>query len=85
MPIVNKPLAWIIPLLLLVSCAQESEESLETQHDFRIYEEGGVTIAETIGGPKYSEPLFHIGKAFEISSEYFGPPIVSAIVTPPSS
>ncbi|MFC1629469.1 6-bladed beta-propeller, partial [Gemmatimonadota bacterium] len=27
-------------------------------HSFRIHEENGITIAETIGGPKYQDPLF---------------------------
>jgi len=46
-------------LLLMVSisaCAKSDERN--SSHSFRIYEEDGVTIAETTGGPKYQDPLF---------------------------
>lgn len=45
----------ILLLLLFVGC---SPRESETTHSFSIYEDNGVTIAETTGRSKYSEPLF---------------------------
>lgn len=45
----------ILLLLLFAGC---SSRTLETDYSFRIYEEDGVTIAETTGGPKYAGELF---------------------------
>ena len=42
-------------LVVLVAC---SSHEVDTSYSFRQYIENGVTIAETIGGPKYSDPLF---------------------------
>jgi len=47
-------LGYLPVLVVLASCSSGSEES----HSFRIYREGEVTIAETIGGPKYEGELF---------------------------
>lgn len=48
---------WSLVLLLsAVACSRGSDTN--PTHSFRIFEEDGVTIAETIGGPKYQEPLF---------------------------
>jgi len=52
----------VLPFLL-ISCSPRSEE---TTHSFRIYEEDGVTIAETTGGPKYEGELFYYEKEMEI-------------------
>jgi hypothetical protein len=38
-------------------CAKKGENN--ASYSFRIYDEAGITIAETAGGPKYSEELFH--------------------------
>lgn len=45
----------ILLLLLFTGCTSRKSE---TAHSFRIYEEDGVTIAETTGGPKYAGELF---------------------------
>ena len=44
----------LLLLTLLISCSRDDKGI----HSFRIYEENGVTIAETSGGPKYTDPLF---------------------------
>ena len=41
-------------LSLLIACSSNEESS----HAFQVYEEDGVTIAETSGGPRYSAELF---------------------------
>ena len=41
-------------LSLLVACSSSEENS----HEFQIYVEDGVTVADTSGGPKYHEELF---------------------------
>lgn len=47
----------ILLLLVCISACSNSDER-NTTHSFRIYDEEGVTIAETTGGPKYQDPLF---------------------------
>lgn len=42
-------------LIFLVACSSHEEN---TSYAFRQYIENGVAIAETVGGPKYSDPLF---------------------------
>jgi len=46
----------ILILFLLTAC---SSREAGTSYSFRRYMENGVTVAETTGGPKYSDPLFH--------------------------
>ncbi len=46
----------LLLLACLSACAMSDERS--SSHSFRIFEEDGVTIAETTGGPKYQDPLF---------------------------
>jgi len=56
----------LIPLLLfVVSCSDRSEAS----HGFRIFEENGVTIAETTGGPKYTQPLFAYEELYRLEQD----------------
>jgi len=43
------------PLLLLTACAGTP---YETGHAFRVFQENGVIVAETTGGPKYEGELF---------------------------
>ena len=45
----------ILALALLSACSSGSER---TAYSFRVFEEEGVTIAETAGGPKYEGELF---------------------------
>jgi len=45
-----------IPVILYLAACTGSPD--ETGHSFRIYEEDGVTIAETTGGPKYEGEIF---------------------------
>ena len=41
--------------ILLIAC---SSQSSPTSHQFRLFEENGIQIAETTGGPKYVSELF---------------------------
>ena len=41
-----------IPILILAGCSDQ------TGHAFRTFLENGVSVAETTGGPRYTEPLF---------------------------
>ena len=52
-------------VLFLASCT--SKEKART-HTFRIYEEDGVTIAETTGGPKYGGELFTYEKMMALDT-----------------
>ncbi len=47
---------FLFPLLAVTSYSQERD--LNPTHSFRVYEENGVRIAETTGGPKYQVPIF---------------------------
>ena len=42
-------------VILVSACSSRSDE---TGHSFRIFEENGIQVAETTGGPKYSDPIF---------------------------
>ncbi len=55
-----------LPTALLISCSPHSED---TSHSFRLYEENGVTIAKTTGGPKYEGALFTYEKVLEIRQD----------------
>lgn len=44
----------IVTLVLITACTSGTDKG----HSFQIYEENGVSIAETIDGPLYQEPLF---------------------------
>jgi len=46
---------YILPLLLLTACSRQSNDQ---EHSFRIYEQDGIRIAETRGGPKYQGEIF---------------------------
>ncbi len=54
---------WILPILL---CIAWSYPSHQAGHTFRTYTEDGVTVAETTGGPKYTEALFSYEKEMVI-------------------
>lgn len=58
-------LRYTLILFFLSAC---SSSETNTAHSFRIYEENGVTIAETIGGPKYDEELFTYEKLFVLDT-----------------
>ncbi len=46
----------ILILIILSAC---SIQEIDTSHSFQIYEENGIMVAETTGGPKYREDLFN--------------------------
>jgi len=60
------PLSAFSAVLILSSGCSRSDSE---RHRFRIYEEDGVTIAETTGGPKYSEPLFEYEEVLRLKQD----------------
>lgn len=54
-------------LLLLTACSADSDSG--PVHDFRIFEEDGVTISESTGGPKYSGEIFTFEEIFELEQD----------------
>lgn len=61
----NHILRNILVLLSLIAC---TSPETGTSHSFNIYEENGVTIAETTGGPKYEGELFEYVPVLELES-----------------
>jgi len=55
----------IAAISLLTACSSE----VSPDHTFRLYEEDGVTIAETTGGPKYSDELFTYEELFHLEQD----------------
>lgn len=56
----------IITFAFLLSCSS-SEDSLS--HAFQVYEEDGVTIAKTTGGPKYEGELFEYEEVVRLEQD----------------
>lgn len=56
-------LRYLLIFAVVAACSSEEQASV---HSFRVYEENGVTIAETTGGPKYVSELFQYEKILEI-------------------
>ncbi len=56
----------LIPLIVILTGCTKHDNPL---HSFREYEEAGVLIAETSGGPKYEGELFEYVKVVEIRSD----------------
>ena len=48
----------IVLFIFACLCVCSKSDDGINSHAFRVYTENGVTIAETVGGPKYSEELF---------------------------
>lgn len=59
-------LSYLPILVILSSCSSRTDEPT---HSFRIYEEDGVTIAETTGGPKYEGELFEYEELFRLQQD----------------
>lgn len=59
-------LRYISIIVLLVAC---SSSSVEDTHSFQIYEENGIEVAETTGGPKYDEELFQYELILELKED----------------
>lgn len=55
----------VAAISVLAACAGQDED----RHSFRVYEQDGVLIAETAGGPKYEGELFEYEKVVEIRSD----------------
>ena len=53
-------------LILFTGCTPRESETI---HSFRIYEESGVTLAETAGGPKYDLPPFRFEEILRVNQD----------------
>ncbi len=56
---------WAIPLLCLTTWSPPTDQ---TGHTFQVFEENGINIAETRGGPKYPGELFIYEKEMVIDT-----------------
>ncbi len=56
---------WMLPFICLVGWSYQSNQS---GHSFQVYDENGITIAETRGGPKYLGELFTYEKEMVIDT-----------------
>ncbi|MFC1529093.1 6-bladed beta-propeller [Gemmatimonadota bacterium] len=55
--------------LLLTACSADSGSSSEAGHGFRTFEEDGITISESSGGPKYEGDIFTFEELFELDQD----------------
>lgn len=60
------PLRYILILLIFTGC---SSCKSETVHSFQVYEKNGITIAETIGGPKFEGEIFKYIEVLKINQD----------------
>ena len=63
----------LLPLPLIVLFTACSSDPGITTHQFRAYQENGVTIAETSGGPKYQEELFLYEEVVQLQQDDSNP------------
>ena len=61
-----KSLRLILTYLLLIAC---TEHQIEVPHSFRIYDENGIEIAETTGGPKYAGEIFEYLEVLRLNQD----------------
>ena len=57
---------WIVAIVILTACSSHSDK---TQHSFQVFEEDGVQVAITSGGPKYTGELFTYEKVMVLDTE----------------
>ncbi len=57
---------YILILILLTTC---SSREADTSHSSQIFEENGITVTETTGGPKYTDQLFTYEKVLELKED----------------
>lgn len=58
-------------MLALTACSRDLDAN--PSHTFRVYENNGVSIAETTGGPKYEGEIFDYGLILEIREDQENP------------
>jgi len=58
---------WLVVLLMACSCS--SNDDTDSAHRFRVFEEDGITIAETTGGPRYAGDLFTYEESLTLHSD----------------
>ena len=57
------------PFIILLFTACSADSGSGTGHSFRVFEEDGVTISESSGGPKYSGEIFTFEEIFELEQD----------------
>lgn len=58
-------LSILLLLVLTASCTRGTQSI----HEFQIYEENGITVAETTGGPKYQVEIFKYEELFRLDQD----------------
>lgn len=58
-------LLGLFSFTLLIACSSNEESS----HRFQVYEEDGITVAETTGGPLYKQPFFKYEHILELQQD----------------
>ncbi|MFC1529507.1 6-bladed beta-propeller [Gemmatimonadota bacterium] len=59
----------LLALLFLSTFACSAGKEQPTEYSFRIFDENGVSVAETMNGPKYSSPLFTVEEVARIHED----------------
>ena len=70
----------LILLLLLFPLPGSTNQEANPQHTFRVYEQDGITVAETNGGPKYVEELFQYEEVLRLKQDEN---IIESLLTQP--
>ncbi|MFC1529137.1 6-bladed beta-propeller [Gemmatimonadota bacterium] len=60
----------VVLTAVLAACSSDSSES---GHSFRVFEENGITVAETLGGPKYEGELFEYEQILTLKEDVENP------------
>jgi len=58
----------LAPFLLITSACSGGEEAT-AEYSFGIFDENGVSVAETMNGPKYSSPLFTVEEVARVHED----------------
>ena len=67
-------------VFLLMPLIGSTDQDTNPQHAFRVYEQDGITVAETSGGPKYVEELFQYEEVLRLKQDEN---IVESLLTQP--
>jgi len=54
---------------MLIACSADLDSGTLTEHTFRIFEEDGIIISESSGGPKYEGDIFTFEELFELHQD----------------
>jgi len=68
MSLISRQITLVLTICILL-CACSGSGSGAPAHRFRTYSEGGITIAENDGGPKYPGEIFRYEKVLELRAD----------------